>query len=144
MGWFCGKRGCLYVPWSPRVSLLVSRSCWLYTFQPWAHHSQFHTVLGTRGPGSSEHLQRMAGIFRHFKSMQKSGHLQWYQIPGKNMETPVLNKWCKLLQSQHLWPSHEKKVWLLKAMTASHHLNWGWREMGSQGDIFGERSDLFD
>ena len=32
-------------------SLLVSRSCGLYTLQPRAHHSQFHTVLRRRGFG---------------------------------------------------------------------------------------------
>ena len=73
-------------------SLIVSRRCWLHTLQPWAHHSQFHTVLRTKW------LQVLSNTFKgwwnfcsfHFKSTPKGGNLQCSHIPGKkNMENTV-------------------------------------------------------
>lgn len=72
-------------------SLLVSRSCWLHTLQPWAHHSQFHTVLTTRWVQVLWNISKgWLGFFSlHFKSLQKSGYLRCYHIPCKNMETTM-------------------------------------------------------
>lgn len=136
MGWCFGSAGgggWLYhhgylVLLSARFQeLLTTYLSTMSTSQPISHGTKDKV-----GPDPSGHLQRTGRTFsHHFKSMQNSGHLWRYQVPGKNMETVMQNKWCKSLLSLNIFdPWGKKKVWLLKVMTASHHLNLGRLEMG--------------
>lgn len=70
-------------------SALVSRSCWLYTFQSWAHHSQFHPVLRTRWfVFYWASLQRTAGIFvMSFQIYAKQWTSMVVPYSWENMET---------------------------------------------------------